>query len=63
MSVAESFKSFVELLKGIKNGTVTQKPKLPGYRDGRLSLVTYPAQAIKLKLQGLRFPLGSKAKA
>ncbi|MFN6530752.1 transposase [Nostoc sp. ChiSLP03a] len=63
MSVAESFKSFVGLLKGIKNGTVTQKPKLPGYRDGGLSLVTYPAQAIKLDLQGLRFPLGSKVKA
>ena len=62
MSVAESFKSFVGLLKGIKNGTVTQKPKLPGYRDGGLSLVTYPAQAIKLKPEGLRFPLGSKVK-
>ncbi|MEI1374466.1 transposase [Nostoc sp. UHCC 0926] len=62
MSVAESFKSFVGLLKGIKNGTVTQKPKLPGYRDGGLSLVTYPAQAIKLKQEGLRFPLGSKVK-
>ncbi|MHC5916399.1 MAG: hypothetical protein ACYTXE_36690 [Nostoc sp.] len=32
------------MLKGIKNGTVTQKPKLPGYRDGGLSLVTYPAE-------------------
>ncbi|MEH2310410.1 MAG: transposase [Nostoc sp.] len=90
MSVAESFKSFVGLLKGIKNGTVRQSeppgsipvvtfarsswdgifrptdfarnPKLPGYRDGGLSLVTYPAQAIKLKPQGLRFPLGSKVK-
>ncbi|MEA5604136.1 transposase [Nostoc sp. UHCC 0252] len=62
MSVAESFKSFVGLLKGIKNGTVTQKPKLPGYRNGGLSLVTYPAQAIKPKPQGLRFPLGSKIK-
>lgn len=62
MSVAESFKSFVGLLKGIKNGTVTQRPKLPGYRNGGLSLVTYPAQAIKLKPQGLRFPLGSKVK-
>jgi IS605 OrfB family transposase len=62
MQVQESFKSFVGLLKGIKNGTVTQKPKLPGYRNGGLSLVTYPAQAIKLKPQGLRFPLGSKVK-
>ncbi len=63
MSVAESFKSFMGLLKGIRNGTVAQKPKLPGYRNGGLSLVTYPAQAIKPKPQGLRFPLGSKVKA
>ncbi|MBD2516932.1 hypothetical protein H6G93_18285 [Nostoc sp. FACHB-973] len=63
MQVQESFKSFVGLLKRIKNGTVTQKPKLPGYRNGGLSLVAYPAQAIKLKPQGLRFPLGNKVKA
>lgn len=62
-SVAESFKSYIGLLKGIKKGTVTQKPKLPGYRKGGLSLVSFPHQAVKLKSQGLRFPLGLKVKA
>jgi len=62
-TVAESFKSYMGLLKGIKKGTVTQKPKLPGYRDGGLALITFPSQAVKLKAEGLRFPLGSKVKA
>lgn len=62
-TVAESFKSFVGLLKGIKKGMVTQKPKLPNYRQGGLALITFPSQAVKLKDEGLRFPLGSKVKA
>ena len=62
-TVAESFKSYIGLLKGIKKGTVTQKPKLPGYRDGGLSIITFPNQAVKLKDGLLRFPLGSKVKA
>lgn len=62
-TVAESFKSFFGLLRGIKKGTVTQKPKLPNYRKPGLNLVTYPRQAVKLKSEGLRFPLGSKVKA
>ncbi len=62
-TVAESFKSFFGLLRGVKKGTVTQKPKLPNYRKPGLNLVTYPGQAVKLKPKGLRFPLGSKVKA
>jgi putative transposase len=62
-TIAESFKSFIGLLKGIKKGTVTQKPKLPNYRQGGLTLITFPSQAVKLKAEGLRFPLGSKIKA
>jgi len=61
--VAESFSSFMELLKGIKQGTVDQKPKLPKYKTGELCLVAYPSQAVKLKPEGLRFPLGLKVKA
>jgi len=61
-TVAESFKSYIGLLKGIKNGTVTQKPKLPGYRKPGLNLVTFPGQAIKLKDGKLRFPMGSRVK-
>jgi putative transposase len=62
-TIAESFRSFMGLLKGIKNGTVTQKPRLPNYRQGGLALITFPSQAVKLKSEGLRFPLGSKVKA
>jgi lycopene cyclase CruP len=62
-TIAESFRSFIGLLKGIKEGTVIQKPKLPSYRQGGLALITFPGQAVKLKAEGLRFPLGSKVKA
>ena len=62
-TVAESFRSFIGLLKGIKTGTVTQKPKLPGYRQGGVALVTYTGRSVKLKNGLLRFPLGSKVKA
>jgi IS605 OrfB family transposase len=61
--VAESFKSYLGLLKGIKNGTVNQKPKLPGYRQGGMALVTFTGRSVKLKDGMLRFPLGSKVKA
>jgi putative transposase len=70
-TIAESFKSFMGLLKGIKkrggspaqHGTVSQKPRLPNYREGGLALITFPSQAVKLKPEGLRFPLGNKVKA
>lgn len=62
-SVAESFKSFVGLLKGIKNGSVTQRPKMPGYRKNSLALIAYPKKWIKLTDGLLRFPLGLKVKA
>jgi putative transposase len=62
-TVAESFKSYFGLLKGIKKGTVTQRPKLPNYRNPGLNLVTFPSQAIKLNTEGLRFPLGRQVKA
>ncbi len=61
--VAESFKSFLGLLKGIKNGTVTQRPKLPGYRQNGMALVTFTGRSVKRKNGRLRFPLGSKVKA
>lgn len=61
--VAESFKSYLGLLKGIKKGTVNQKSKLPGYRQGGMSLVTFTGRSVKLKDGMLRFPLGNKIKA
>lgn len=62
-SVAESFKSFIGLVKGLAKGTVTQRPKLPKYRKNALTLVTFPRADVKLKDGVLRFPLGSKVKA
>jgi putative transposase len=62
-TVGESFKSFFGLLRGIKEGTVTQKPKLPNYRKPGLNLVTYPKQSVKLKNHTLRFPLGKTVKS
>jgi putative transposase len=62
-AVAESFKSFLGLLKGVKKGTVTQRPKLPGYRQGGMAVVTFTGRSVKLKDGMLRFPLGSKVKA
>jgi IS605 OrfB family transposase len=61
--VAESFKSFLGLLKGIKKGTVTQRPKLPGYRQSGMAIVTFTGRSVRLKDGMLRFPLGSKVKA
>ena len=55
-SVAESFSSYIGLLKGIKSGTVTQHPKLPGYKKDSLKLVTFPKADVKLKDGLLRFP-------
>lgn len=61
-TVAESFKSYIGLLKAVKKGIVNQRPKLPGYRKGGLVLATFPRADIKLKDNMLRFPLGSKVK-
>ena len=62
-TIAESFKSYIGLLKGIKEGIVTQRPRLPNYRQGGLALVTYTWRSVKLKDGLLRFPLGTKVKA
>lgn len=48
-TVAESFKSFVGLLKGIQEGAVTQRPRLPNYRQGEMALVTYTGGSVKPK--------------
>jgi len=78
--VAESFKSYAGLVKastsfgfnpersrrvkGIKKGTVTQKPRLPNYRkSGGLALATFTGRSLKLKDGMIRFPLGSLVKA
>lgn len=62
-TVAESFRSFLGLLKAFKKGVIAERPKLPNYRKGRLALATYPSQSVKIKDGMLRFPLGNKVKA
>jgi putative transposase len=62
-SVAESFNSYLGLLAGVKEGTVTQHPRLPGYRQGGLALVTFTGRSVKLKDGMLQFPLGKQIKA
>ncbi|XZN89540.1 MAG: RNA-guided endonuclease InsQ/TnpB family protein [Microcoleus sp.] len=61
--VAESFKSFLGLMKAFKNGITIERPKLPKYRQGPMAVVTFTGRSIKLKDGMLRFPLGSKVKA
>ncbi len=61
--VAESFNSFLGLLKAFKNGVITEPPKLPKYRQRGMALVTFTGRSVKLKDGMLRFPLGSKVKA
>ncbi|MFN8995519.1 MAG: RNA-guided endonuclease TnpB family protein, partial [Pseudomonadota bacterium] len=47
--VAESFKGFFGLLKALKAGRVSQKPKLPNYRKGGMAVVTYTGRSVKLE--------------
>jgi putative transposase len=63
-SVAESFQSFKVLRKLHLAGDLDQKPRLPSYRikDG-FNLISFPSADVKLKPDGLRFPLGRKVKA
>lgn len=62
-TVAESFKSYIGLLRGVKAGNASQKPRLPSYRKGGLALVTYTGRSVRLKDGLLKFPLGTKVKA
>lgn len=62
-TVAESFKQFVGLLKGIKEGAVTQRPRQPNYRQGGMALVTYTVPSVKQKNGLLKGTLGSQLKA
>ncbi|CAD5929495.1 Transposase (plasmid) [Planktothrix agardhii] len=61
-TVAESFKSYLGLVKAVRKGAIEQRPRLPGYRKNGLALVTFPRADVKLKDSLLRFPLGSKVK-
>jgi IS605 OrfB family transposase len=59
LSVTESFKSFYELQKQYHKKTITDKPRPPKYRKkGGFCGLTYPKQALKLRGNQIRLPLG-----
>jgi putative transposase len=63
LSVGESFKSYKGLVKAYKKGEITDKPRIPNYRKkGGLAIVSYPKQALKLKDNKIRIPLGNTCK-
>ncbi|MUL38731.1 RNA-guided endonuclease InsQ/TnpB family protein [Gloeocapsopsis dulcis] len=62
-SVAESFESFKKLKAAFNRGELADKPRPPSYRkSGGLALVTYPKQALRVKNNSIRIPLGKQVK-
>ena len=62
-SVAESFKSYKGLVKAYNKGEITDRPRIPNYRKrGGMATVSYPKQALKLKDNLIRVPLGKTCK-
>lgn len=62
--VAESFKSYKELSWSYQKGESKNRPRIPNYRKkGGLGVITYPKQALRLKGDKVRIPLGKKVKA
>ena len=61
-SVAESFKSYIALVKAAKKAEVSQKPKLPNYCKSVITVATFTGRSLKLINDVIRFPLGTKVK-
>ncbi|WP_293114766.1 transposase [Okeania sp. SIO1I7] len=62
-TVAESFRSYYGLIKAYNKGKITNRPRIPNYRKkGGMATVSYPKQALKLKDNLLRVPLGNTCK-
>ncbi|NEN89989.1 MAG: IS200/IS605 family element transposase accessory protein TnpB, partial [Okeania sp. SIO3H1] len=62
-TVAESFRSYYGLIKAYSSGKISDRPKIPNYRKkGGMATVSYPSQALKLKGNLLRVPLGNTCK-
>ncbi|MGK7895559.1 MAG: RNA-guided endonuclease InsQ/TnpB family protein [Xenococcus sp. (in: cyanobacteria)] len=63
LSVTESFKSYYGLIKAYAAGKIEDRPRIPNYRKKRgLVVVSYPKQALKLKGDQIRVPLGNTCK-
>ena len=62
-TVAESFKSYYGLIKAYQSGKIDTRPRIPNYRKkGGLANLTYPKQALKIKENQIRVPLGNTCK-
>ncbi|NET11572.1 MAG: hypothetical protein F6K08_01130 [Okeania sp. SIO1H6] len=62
--MAESFQFYKELSYKHLAGELSNKPQLPKYQKKRgLGVITYPKQALRLKGNQVRIPLGKKVKA
>ncbi|WP_293084911.1 transposase [Okeania sp. SIO3B5] len=62
-TVAESFRSYYGLVIAYNEGKITDRPKIPNYRKkGGMATVSYPSQALKLKDNQIRVPLGNICK-
>ncbi len=62
-TVAESFKSYYGLVKAYQTVKIADKPRIPNYRKkGGLATVSYPQQALKLRNNLIRVPLGNTCK-
>ncbi|WP_192901269.1 RNA-guided endonuclease InsQ/TnpB family protein [Okeania hirsuta] len=62
-TVAESFRSYYGLIKAYNEGTIEHRPRIPNYRKkGGMATVSYPKQALKLKDNQIRIPLGNTCK-
>ncbi len=58
-TVAESFRSYYGLIKAYTEGKILDRPRIPNYRKkAGLATVSYPSQALKLKGNQIRVPLG-----
>ena len=62
-TVAESFRSYYGLIIAYSSGKISDRPKIPNYRKkGGMATVSYPKQALKLKGNQIRVPLGNTCK-
>lgn len=62
-TVAESFESYKGLVQAYKKGEIDIRPRIPKYRKkGGLATVSYPKQALKLRDNKIRVPLGRTCK-
>ncbi|WP_293075597.1 hypothetical protein [Okeania sp. SIO3B5] len=62
-TVAESFRSYYGLIIAYSEGKISERPMIPNYRKkGGMATVSYPFQALKLKSNQIRVPLGNTCK-